>query len=339
MRYALTFALLLGTLLAVAPAAMAAPPRSVSISWVGDIAFSRDRGLPRHPASVFRPVRRWLRSADVSTGNLEGTLGHGGTTKCGGNCFAFQAPPRYAGVFRRAGFDLMNLANNHSNDAGPHGIRMTRRALRHAGLHYTGLRGQITVRRVNGTRVAFVGFAPYPWASPLTHIPRARKLVRRAARRADVVVVDIHAGAEGAGAQHTPHHTEYAFGENRGNPRRFAHAVVRAGADAVLGSGPHVLRGMECYRHAVVAYSLGNFVGYHTLSTSGVLSLSGVLQVRLGAGGRFLGGRLHPVRLHGPGVPRRDSHRRSIRLVRRLSREDFGHRACRISRRGIVRPR
>jgi hypothetical protein len=70
-----------------------------------------------------------------------------------------------------------------------------------------------------------------------------------------------------------------------------------------------------------------------------VLSLSGVLQVRLGAGGRFLGGRLHPVRLHRPGVPRPDSHRRSIRLVRRLSREDFGHRACRISRRGVVRPR
>ena len=52
-----------GVLLAVAPWAIAAPPPgSVSISWVGDIVFSRDKGLPRHPASVFRPVRRWLHS-------------------------------------------------------------------------------------------------------------------------------------------------------------------------------------------------------------------------------------------------------------------------------------
>ena len=109
-------------------------------------------------------------------------------------------------------------------------------------------------------------------------MPR-KALVRRASKRADVVVVFIHAGAEGSGATHTPHGTEHAFGENRGAPRAFAHAVVDSGADAVLGSGPHVLRGIECYRRAIVAYSLGNFASYRTLSTSGVLALSGVLRV------------------------------------------------------------
>ena len=112
--------------------------------------------------------------------------------------------------------------------------------------------------------------------------------------------------------------------------------MIRAGADAVLGSGPHVLRGMECFRRRVIAYSLGNFVGYRTLSTSGVLGLSGVLRVRLGASGALTGGRLFPVRLARPGVPRRDGSRASIALVRRLSRADFGRRACRLSRAGAL---
>lgn len=330
---------LYGTALS-APAGQAAPP-AVAVDWVGDIAFSAEAGLPRDGGrGVFRGVRGILRDADIATGNLEGTLGRGGTTKCRGNCFAFQAPPRYARLFRRVGFDLMNLANNHSRDAGAGGLRQTVAALERAGIAHTGLRGRVTVMRVRGLKVAFVGFAPYPWTSPLTDIPGARRIVARAARRAPIVVVDMHAGAEGAGATHTPHGTETAFGENRGNPRRFAHAVVDAGADAVLGSGPHVLRGIECYRHAVIAYSLGNFVGYRTLSTSGVLGLSGILRVRLAPDdGRFAGGRLWPLRLRRPGVPRRDRSRASVRLVRRLSRQDFGRRACRITRRGAVHPR
>jgi hypothetical protein len=322
------------------PAAHAAAQPAVSIDWVGDIALSARDGLPPHGGrGVFGAVRAILRAADLATGNLEGTLGRGGTTKCRGDCFAFQAPPHYAVVAARAGFDLLNLANNHSHDAGDRGIRATLAALRHAGIAHTGLKGRITIERARGLKVAFVGFAPYPWTSPLSNIPAARRLVARAARRAPIVVVDMHAGAEGSGATHTPHGTETAFGENRGNPRRFAHAVVDAGADAVLGSGPHVLRGIECYRHAVIAYSLGNFVGYRTLGTSGVLGLSGILQVSLTADGRFAGGRLWPVRLRPPGVPRRDPSGASIKLVRHLSRADFGRRACRMSHRGIVRPR
>jgi hypothetical protein len=216
-------------------------------------------------------------------------------------------------------------------------VRQTVAALDHARIGHTGLRGNVTVEHVRATKVAFVGFAPYPWTSSLTDIPAAKRLVASAARRAPIVVVDMHAGAEGSGATHTPRHTEHAFGENRGNPRRFAHAVVAAGADAVLGSGPHVLRGIECYRRAVIAYSLGNFVGYHTLGTQGVLGLSGILEVRLAADGRFTRGRLWPVRLRRPGVPRRGGA--AVGLVRRLSRQDFGARACRMSRTGAILPR
>ena len=139
-----------------------------------------------------------------------------------------------------------------------------------------------------------------------------------------MVIVAIHAGAEGADKTHTPRGSEFAFGENRGNARAFAHAAVRAGADLVLGSGPHVIRGIERYRGRLIAYSLGNFLGFHTFSTGGVLSLSGVLTVRVNSSGSPLGGRWKSVRLAGAGIPYPDRSNRSARLVRTLSRQDFG---------------
>src|SRR3954468_13268728 len=329
---------ILGALLWPAAALAVEPPPEVSLNWVGDISFSERQGLPPGgPGRVLSRVRKYLGGADYTTGNLEGTLGHGGPSKCSGggsNCFAFQAPASYAAALARVGFDLFNLANNHSLDFGQSGLHQTLRALRAAGLRHTGLTGEVRVVSIAGQRVAFLGFAPYPWASPLTDVAAARRQIAAASRRAAIVVVFIHAGAEGAGETHTPHGTEFAFGENRGAARRFAHSAVRAGADAVLGSGPHVLRGMECYRRRVIAYSLGNFVGYRTLSTGGVLSLSGVLRVRMGVEGKLLGGRLFRVRLGPPGGPEPGGG--SISLVRRLSRSDFGSRACRISRNGQI---
>src|SRR4051812_13137716 len=326
-------ALVILALLAVPAVASAqdddADQASFTLTWVGDIAFSRDYGLPPNGGKgFFDPVEKLLKLGDISTGNLEGTLGRGGPSKCKGNCFAFQAPPSYAGVLRHAGLQLVNMANNHSHDYGDSGLSQTLAAVKGAGLDQTGLKGEVTVVKVNGVKVAFLGFAPYPWASPLTDIPAAKSMVAAAAKRADVVVVFIHAGAEGAGATHVPHGAETAFGENRGNSRAFAHGVIDSGADAVLGSGPHVLRGIECYRHAVIAYSLGNFAAWHTLGTSGVPGLSGVLKIQVGGDGAFMGGQLFPVRLAGAGQPLRDKSRASVKLVRKLSSDDFGNRAC-----------
>src|SRR3954451_14800299 len=134
---------------AVAPAAASAAPATgeVSLNWVGDIAFSTRQGLPPGgPAHVLARVRKYLAAGDYTTGNLEGTLGRGGPSKCSGggsNCFAFQAPASYARGLARVGFDLFNLANNHSRDYGEEGLRMTLRALAGAGLRHTGLPGEI----------------------------------------------------------------------------------------------------------------------------------------------------------------------------------------------------
>jgi poly-gamma-glutamate capsule biosynthesis protein CapA/YwtB (metallophosphatase superfamily) len=302
-------------------------------------AFTGDLALAAGPAEgYFRSVRSDLKG-DVVLGNLEGTLTERGSAKCGGgstDCFAFRAPPSYAGLLRRAGFTVMNLANNHAFDYGEVGQHDTVAAVRRARMLTTGRPGEIAYTKVGGTRVAVLGFAPYPWAQSLLDLPAAEALVRKADRWADLVVVTMHAGAEGAEHQRVRPGMERFLGEERGNSVAFARAVVRAGADLVVGSGPHVLRGMEWYRGRLIAYSLGNFVGYRTLNTSGISGISGILQVTLHRNGSWKVGSLVPVTLAGDGIPRPDPDRTAPRLVRKLSQKDFGAHAMRVSANGAL---
>ena len=315
------------------------PEGVVAIVATGDIVMGSTPNLPSDGGrSFFSDVQTDL-AGDVVLGNLEGTLSTGGGSKCGKgstNCFAFQTPPSYARWLQQAGFTVMNLANNHAYDFGAGGLRQTTDALARVGLAWTGRPGQITVQKVGGIRIAVVGFAPYPWAQSLTDIAAAKKLVRKAARSADVVVVTMHAGAEGSDRQHVKRGTELFLGENRGDSMRFAHAVVDAGADLVVGSGPHVLRGMEWYKGRLIAYSLGNFAGYKVFSLGGPLSTSGILRVTLRGDGKFEAGRLVPTHLVGAGLPAIDPAEAAHGAVRTLSRQDFGARAVKISRDGIL---
>ncbi|HKP89311.1 MAG TPA: CapA family protein, partial [Thermoleophilaceae bacterium] len=308
--------------------------RLVTITWVGDMSLSADLGLPPlDDGGPLKAVRRQLVDSDLTLGNLEGTLGSGGGSKCGRDsedCFAFQAPARYASMYADAGFDVLNVANNHAADYGPRGAAKTLAALYRTGIGHAGSPGHVELLTVRGVRVALLGFAPYPWAASLRDVPAAADLVRRADREADVVVAMMHAGAEGADQVSTPSGRESAFGEDRGNTRRFAHAAVDAGADLVIGSGPHVVRGVERYRDRLIAYSLGNFLGFNTFGRGGVLSLSGILRVRLDGTGATRGARWTSVRLVGAGTPEVDPSHESAKLVTQVSREDFGPRAMRV---------
>lgn len=315
------------------------PPGVVTIAATGDIVMGSTPNLPPDGGrSFFSDVEADL-AGDVVLGNLEGTLSTGGSSKCGPgstNCHSFQTPPSYARWLADAGFTVMNLANNHAFDYGESGFRQTLAALRQVGLRYTGRPGQVTVQNVGQIRVALVGFASYPWAASLTDIPAAKRLVRKAAGSADVVIVTMHAGAEGTDHQHVRSGTERFLGENRGDSVRFTHAVVDAGADLVVGHGPHVLRGMEWYKGRLIAYSLGNFAGYRVFSLGGPLSTSAILRVSLRGDGTFETGRLVPTMLAGAGVPALDPSEAAHGVVRTLSRQDFGGRAVAISRDGVL---
>src|SRR5262249_30674874 len=111
----------------------AAPAARVRVAVVGDIVMgSPPYGLPPDGgASFFRPVRGML-DGDVVLGNLEGTFATTGGSKCApgsSSCFAFRTPPSYARWLKRAGFTVMNLANNHAFDFGSAGEAETVRAL------------------------------------------------------------------------------------------------------------------------------------------------------------------------------------------------------------------
>ena len=164
-----------------------------------------------------------------------------------------------------------------------------------------------------------------------------RLLVRRAEALADVVVVTAHMGAEGLAHQHVPRRAESFLGENRGHPIRFAHVAVDAGADLVVGHGPHVLRGMEWYRGRLIAYSLGNFAGYKAFALDGLLSTSAIMRVTLRDDGRFESGLLVPARLVEGGRPVLDPSEQAYEVVRDLSKADFGAHAVEIGADGGLR--
>ncbi len=300
-------------------------PGEIVIGWVGDTTPGSKYGSPpRNGRALFEKVREQLRAPDLMVGNLEGTFGSGGKSKGGGsNSYSFQAPPKNAEALAWAGFDVMSLANNHAYDYLEPGLSATRKALADNGIGATGLPGQVTVREANGVKVAFVAFSPYRWNAPISNIPAAQKLVRKAKTKADVVVVLIHAGAEGADKTRTPKGAEKAYGEFRGDPRAFSHAMIDAGASAVLGSGPHVVRGVERYKGKLIAYSLGNFAGWGNFGQGGNLSLSGLLTVKMDKNGEILGGRWLSLKLADPGVPAVDKKNTSGKLVEKLSASDF----------------
>jgi hypothetical protein len=310
------------------------PGGPVSLVWGGDVTLGSYRGLPpHHGRPQLAKVARVLRKSDLAVVNLEGTFGPASTAKCAigasPTCFPFQAPGANAHTLRWAGVDLVNTANNHAYDYGPEGWVATRRALIRAGVQATGAISEVHVIERNGTRVAFAGFSTYPWSASMSDLAEVKALVAEADRQAEIVVVLMHAGAEGADRTHVPIGREEAYGEDRGDSRTFARTAIDAGADLVLGSGPHVVRGMQVYRGRLIAYSLGNLAGWHNFSVHGTLALSGLVKVGLSPDGRLTRARLISLRLRGAGVPRVDHGRAAERLMRRLSKVDFGPSAFR----------
>jgi poly-gamma-glutamate capsule biosynthesis protein CapA/YwtB (metallophosphatase superfamily) len=340
---------------APAPAASSAPSRAaksaapaaeaITLSATGDIIMgSAPNRLPAGDGEgFFDSVREDLKS-DLVMGNLEQPLtGDTGTSKCGSppraNCFAFRSPTKYAGHLKEAGFQLLNTANNHSKDYGVQGYRNTVEALEAAGLEHTGAEDQITVVTVDGIKVAVLGFSPYAGANDLNDLDAARAVVEKAAGQADLVVVQVHMGAEGSDKTHVKPGNELFFGENRGDPMKFSRAVIDAGADVVVGHGPHVLRGMEFYKGKLIAYSLGNFAGGgKTLSSNGPLKYGAILHLSLTRDGTFAGGKVLSTYMNAQGVPTRDDDERGREMVASLSAEDFGDEAARIADDGSIRP-
>src|ERR1700745_2218761 len=186
-----------------------------------------------------------------------------------------------------------------------------------------------------GSRAASVASPPHPNTASLLALPAARALIRQAARTARIVVVYMHAGAEGDGADHVTGREEIYLGEDRGNPEAFAHMAIDAGASLVIASGPHVLRGLQFSHGQLIAYSRENFAGYGNFSIHGNMTMSAILRVTMSSSGRFERARLYPVEFAGTGRPVPGGG--TLSFVARLSSADFGASAARVrSSRGLT---
>jgi hypothetical protein len=335
-----------------APTASPTPPGPISIAAVGDVMlgspFPNDSRMPPNDgADILKDVTPILSASDIAFGNMEGPIVDGGISeKCVPpkpgepvRCFAFRMPTRFAQNLKAAGFDIMSVANNHAADFGDAGRASTRKTLESLGIKHVGSdRAQFstTYLDVRGTKIAFVGFAHNNIVPNVNDLDTARRLVEIADKKADIVVVSFHGGAEGTGAQNVPKQTELFFGEKRGNLPLFARTVIDAGADLVLGHGPHVLRGMEVYKDRLIDYSLGNFATYGWFSLKAETALTVILEVRLDPSGKFVSGKLNSARQEGLGIPVLDKSGAAVRKIRALSEADFGAAAPRIADDGTI---
>lgn len=317
------------------------PPKTVTITAIGDMILGNTPSVAANPRDYLRGIHKPLTDgADIVFANLEGVLtDRSGPHKCSSmqakDCFAFRNPTSFASAFADLGFTVLNSANNHSDDYYSAGAADTTTALTDAGIKQAGVRGSVARVRIHGLWVTFLGFAPYGYDPDLLDLESAAKAIHHAAANNDIVVVYMHAGAEGGAADHVTGHEEYAFGEDRGNPKTFAHMAIDNGAKLVLASGPHVLRGMEFYRGHLIDYSLGDSANYHNFDRSGDLAKSAVLRVTLGSQGGFQSAQLISVTLVDPGRPVVGGD--SVDFVRQLGKEDFGPAAARLSPTGVVR--
>jgi hypothetical protein len=271
---------------------------TIAITAVGDImigsAFPDLSSLPADDAiNSFKEVDAFLKG-DIVFGNLEGCfIDFGNSNKCKSDnpnsCYAFRMPNRYAGIIKAAGFNLLSIANNHVGDFGALGRKNTAKILDSLEIKYAGqLKKPIELFTIDGIRYGFAAFAPNKNTVDIRKIAAAKIIVKRLKEQADVVIVSFHGGGEGARFENVTRNTEIFYKEDRGNVYAFAHSVIDAGADVVLGHGPHVTRAVEVYKNKFIAYSLGNFCTYGMFSLKGPNGIAPLLQIKVNAKGDFL---------------------------------------------------
>ncbi|QSJ18388.1 CapA family protein [Nostoc sp. UHCC 0702] len=327
----------------LAPGGEGTFPDTITIKAVGDIIpgtnFPNYR-LPRYRDQLLpKSVRGHLEGADILFGNFESSLTtYPYTTKdiSRGQVFAFRSPPAYAELFADAGFNVFNLANNHAMDFGSVGFQDTVNNLEAVGIATLGLKNQILYLEANNIAIAMIGFSPYDMYNSIHNLEAAQALVVEAKNNANVVVVSMHAGAEGTAALQVKNQTEFFYGENRGNSIQFARTMIDAGADLVLGHGPHVPRAIEIYKGKLIAYSLGNFLGYRTLSTDAETGYSMILEVELSSKGDLVSSKIIPVHINRQGIPYIDQRFRTVELVRSLNRQAFPNNPVKIDQKGKI---
>lgn len=242
--------------------------RQINMAFVGDVIFAStvETILKKHGYDYpYRNLREELLSPDITVANLETPVTVRGEEQ--EKQYVYRSHPDALSAFREAGFDVVNLANNHIMDYGVEGLLDTLEHLDQEGILRTGAGKNIeeaykpAIVEKNGMKVAFLGFShkvpEVSWKAGInspgtTQLYDAKqedamKAIGQAREQADLVVVIAHWGIEREDKPQDIH-------------RNMAKAFIDAGADLIIGGHPHVLQGFEMYKGKWIAYSLGNFL-------------------------------------------------------------------------------
>jgi poly-gamma-glutamate capsule biosynthesis protein CapA/YwtB (metallophosphatase superfamily) len=280
--------------------------KPVTLAFGGDIHFEspiREK-LAASPASVLAPIAPVLSRADVAMVNLETAVTDRGVPAP--KEYVFRAPTSAFSALRAGGVDVATIANNHGMDFGTAGLRDTLKAAKSSDVALVGAGRNDTQAyapyrtTVNGQRIAIIGATQVlddelisAWTAGPGKIglasakdePRLVRVVRKARKTSDTVVVYVHWGVE---LTSCPTSVQ----------KSLADKLVAAGADVVVGSHAHVLLGTGTKRRALVSYGLGNFVFYASRPST---TESGVLEVTV-TGRKVNGYRWVPAQISG-GIP------------------------------------
>ncbi|MGB3340909.1 MAG: CapA family protein [bacterium] len=239
-------------------------PARISFCAVGDILL--DRGIRRSIAAAsvdhpFENVTDFINEFDLAFCNLECPVS--ATGKSTGKIYCFRADTNFFLGVKNAGFNVFSLANNHIIDWGEKSCLDTKELIEKnelfafgAGKDQTEALEPLIVSK-NGLRIAFLGSVGTPLKNviwPITKSGPGQATLEQLTERinvvrnyVDFVVVSMHWGIE---YEHIP----------RSHQITWAHALIDAGADLIIGHHPHVLQSIEVYENRIILYSLGNFV-------------------------------------------------------------------------------
>jgi poly-gamma-glutamate synthesis protein (capsule biosynthesis protein) len=240
--------------------------RTVTVALTGDILL--DRGVRKYLDSEgvdypYEKVRDILSRFDIVFGNLECPITEGGVPALKSWNLVFKADIENSNALRRAGYDVLNLANNHVMDYGTEGLLSTLDALEKSGIKEVGAGEDSKKARLpvyveaKGIVIGFLGYSTFPHEGyfffadrpdvAYADINRIDDEIRNARENCDFLIVSFHWGKE---------FDFYPYDYQR----ELAYLAVDSGADVVVGHHPHVLQEIEEYNGSHIFYSLGNFV-------------------------------------------------------------------------------
>lgn len=316
---------------------------TITIVAVGDIQYGSifpDRSwLPNDTTAenFLSNVKPYFEDADILFCNMEGVFADSLVPECKKYCFGM--PSSYVKYYKDAGFNLISVGNNHSNDFRTYGRDNTTKILNDNKIHWAGYQTkpyEMFMRK--GVKYGFCAFSPNTSIMNLNDYETMQAIVHKLDSICDVVIVSFHGGGEGTAYQHVTRKTDFYIEQDRGNVYEFAHLAIDAGADVVLGHGPHVTRGVEIYKGKFIAYSMGNFATYSQINIDGRLGIAPIFRIKVDSKtGDFIEAKITPTKQTKPNTgPYYDEDKTAIKIIKELSKADFHDNPPAISDDGIV---